>query len=122
MPKKILVADDEIHIVRILKDTLARRGYEVITASDGQEALDTALAQQPDLVFLDVMMPNLDGFQVCRALRLDHGATMPIFILTARGQEKDVAEGQSVGADRYLTKPFSPRQLGDLVDETLGGP
>ena len=121
MAKTILVADDEVHIVRILKDTLEKRGYTVITAADGREAVDLAVAEQPDLIFLDVMMPHLSGFEVCQTLRGEHGLTTPIFLLTARGQERDLTMGQEAGADKYLTKPFSPRSLADLVDTTLGG-
>jgi two-component system alkaline phosphatase synthesis response regulator PhoP len=121
MAKKILVADDEPHIVRILQDTLVKRGYQVITAADGQEAVETALRERPDLIFLDVMMPQLSGIEVCDQLRNEHQMTVPIFMLTARGQERDLERGKAAGANQYLTKPFSPRGLGDLVDETLGG-
>jgi DNA-binding response OmpR family regulator len=123
MAKKILVADDEAHIIRILHDTLTRKGYQVVTASDGEEAVSLARAETPSLIFLDVMMPKLDGFQACEAMRTDQAlATVPIFLLTARGQERDVEQGEMAGATRYLTKPFSPRALAQLVDETLGGP
>lgn len=123
MPKKILVVDDEVHIVRILRDTLTRRGYDVITASDGDEAVTLATSEHPSLIFMDVMMPNMSGFEACQVLRQDDALRdTPIFLLTARGQERDVAEGEAVGADKYLTKPFSPRQLAQLVDDTLGGP
>ncbi len=123
MGKKILVVDDEPHIVRILKDAFSRRGYEVVTASSGDEALATARAELPALIFLDVMMPNMNGFDTCRAIREDPNlAEVPVFLLTARGAERDVEQGTVVGANRYLTKPFSPRQLSAIVDETLGGP
>ncbi len=122
MAKKILVVDDEVHIVRILRDTLSRRGYEVLTAGDGDEAVRLAKAETPDLIFLDVMMPNMTGFEACELMRQEATlAATPIFLLTARGQERDVQYGEQVGATRYLTKPFSPRQLAALVDETLGG-
>jgi DNA-binding response OmpR family regulator len=122
MAKKILVVDDEVHIIRILSDTLTRRGYDVVTGADGREAVELALAEHPDLIFLDVMMPNMSGFEACQVLRRDHGLEVPIFLLTARGQERDVAEGEAAGATCYLTKPFSPRRLADLVDEALAGP
>ncbi len=123
MAQKILVVDDEPHIVRLLKDVLTRRGYEVVTASAGDEALVVARAERPALIFMDVMMPNLSGFEACRLIREDPELqATPIFLLTARGQERDVEQGSAVGADRYLTKPFSPRQLADLVEQTLGGP
>lgn len=122
MAKKILVVDDEVHIVRILRDTLSRRGYEVLTAGDGDEAVRLARAETPDLIFLDVMMPNMTGFEACELMRQEDAlSATPIFLLTARGQERDVQYGEQVGATRYLTKPFSPRQLAALVDETLGG-
>lgn len=122
MAKKILVADDETHIVRIVRDALASRGYEVFTASHGAEALQLAKDECPALVILDVMMPQMDGFEVCRAIRADAALSgVPVFLLTARGQESDFERGREVGADQYLTKPFSPRRLADLVDETLGG-
>lgn len=123
MPKKILVVDDEVHIVRILRDTLSRRGYDVVTAADGDEAVKVAVSEVPDLVFMDVMMPNVSGFDACETMRREDAlAQTPIFLLTARGQERDVQHGEAVGATRYLTKPFSPRSLAALVDETLGGP
>ncbi|MCC7491452.1 MAG: response regulator [Fimbriimonadaceae bacterium] len=122
MAKKILVADDEPHIVRLLKDVLSRRGYEVITAEAGDRAVALAKSEVPALIFLDVMMPNLSGFEACQQIRSEPAlAGVPIFLLTARGQERDVEQGKQVGADRYLTKPFSPRQLADLVDAALGG-
>ncbi|NUP99870.1 MAG: response regulator [Armatimonadetes bacterium] len=123
MAKKILVVDDEPHIVRLLKDALSRKGYEVITASAGDQAVAMAKAELPALIFMDVMMPNLSGFEACEAIRAEPLLEKtPIFLLTARGQERDVEQGKAVGADRYLTKPFSPRQLAQLVEETLGGP
>src|ERR1035438_7683668 len=100
MAKKILVADDEMHIVRILRDTLVKRGYEVVTAADGQEAVDMALAETPDLIFLDVMMPRLSGLEVCHKLRGEHGVRVPVFLLTARGQERDISLGEEAGADK----------------------
>lgn len=122
MAKRILVVDDEPHIVRLLKDALSRRGYEVATASNGQEALEQVREAAPDLIFMDVMMPGMSGLDATRAIREEIGLTgVPIFLLTARGQEQDVQAGLDAGADEYLTKPFSPRQLATLVDEKLGG-
>lgn len=122
MAKKVLVVDDEPHIVRLVRDALARRGYDVVTAGSGDQAVELAKSELPDLIFLDVMMPIMSGFEACQAIRSDETtAKIPIFMLTARGQERDVERGQSAGADRYLTKPFSPRKLAQLVDETLGG-
>ncbi len=123
MARKILVADDEPHIVRLVKDALTRSGYEVVTAARGDEAVETARTELPELIFLDVMMPGMSGFEACEIIKHDDQLkAIPVFILTARGQERDVEMGEKVGADRYITKPFSPRQLANLVDETLGGP
>ena len=123
MAKKVLVVDDEPHIVRLLKDALSRRGYDVLCAGAGDEAVTVARAERPALIFLDVMMPNLSGFEACKQIRADEAlAKTPVFLLTARGQERDRQIGEEAGADRYLTKPFSPRQVAQLVDETLGGP
>jgi len=119
--KKILVADDEVHIVRILTDVLTDAGYEVIPAFDGKEALEKALEEKPDLVFLDLMMPEMSGYEVCRRLREEETTRDTlIFMLTARGQESDEEEGYRVGADLYLTKPFAPRKLVRIVQEKLG--
>ncbi|HIE53408.1 MAG TPA: response regulator [Armatimonadetes bacterium] len=121
MAKKILVADDEVHIVRILTDVLTDAGYEVIPAFDGKEALEKALEEKPDLVFLDLMMPEMSGYEVCRRLREEETTRDTlIFMLTARGQESDEEEGYRVGADLYLTKPFAPRKLVRIVQEKLG--
>src|SRR5712691_5371210 len=112
MKKRILIADDESHIRRILQFNLERAGYEVIATEDGEAALAAALAQRPDLVILDVSMPVLTGLDVCRKLKNDgaFGST-PVFILTARGQESDAEAGRAAGADRFFTKPFSPKQM-----------
>lgn len=123
MAKKVLVADDETHIVRLLSDALTRRGYEVVSAGTGDEAVAQAFAERPDLIFLDVMMPGIDGWTACEQIRANADlAGVPVFFLTARGQERDMERGKSVGANEYLTKPFSPRQIAHLVDQTLGGP
>jgi two-component system alkaline phosphatase synthesis response regulator PhoP len=118
--KTILVADDEVHIVRIIEDKLIRDGHRVITAADGQEALEKALAERPDLILMDVMMPRMNGFEVCRRLRQEEATrTTPIFLITAQGQESDEEAGREAGANRYITKPFSPRQLSQIVREAL---
>lgn len=122
MAKRILVVDDEPHIQRLLKDALTQRGYDVVTASNGEEAIALATADPPALIFMDVMMPGMSGLAATRAIREQAAlAAVPIFLLTARGQEQDVKDGLEAGADEYLTKPFSPRQLATLVDEKLGG-
>lgn len=119
--KKILVADDEPHILRVVKDKLANAGFVVVTATNGEEALELARRELPDLILLDVMMPKANGFDVCRQLRQEaRFAAVPIFLLTARGQEVDRQMGLAAGASEYITKPFSPRQLLQTVQEKLG--
>jgi DNA-binding response OmpR family regulator len=117
----VLVADDNPDILALVRFRLERDGYEVLSAPDGETALDLALARPPDLALLDVMMPRLDGYEVTRRLRA-HGptATIPIILLTARVQEPDVERGFEAGADDYVTKPFSPQALGERVQAVLG--
>jgi DNA-binding response OmpR family regulator len=109
-PAKILVVEDEPNMVAGLRDNFEFEGYEVITAHDGIEGLERALAESPDLVVLDVMMPRMSGLEVCRQLRAKR-ASIPIIMLTARGQEVDKVVGLELGADDYVTKPFSIREL-----------
>lgn len=109
MDSKILVVEDEPALVDTLEYTLTRQGYAVSIATDGVKALEVARAVEPDLVILDVMLPRLDGFEVCRILRQE--MSMPIMMLTARDEEVDKVVGLEVGADDYLTKPFSMREL-----------
>ena len=109
MPR-ILIAEDEPDMAMGLRDNLQFEGYEAVIAADGEEALKAAAEQRPDLVLLDVMMPKLDGFEVCRRLRAQ-GFTIPILMLTAKGQEIDIVRGLETGADDYITKPFSVREL-----------
>lgn len=106
---KILVVEDEQSLVETLEYSLKRQGYSVTTAMDGARAIELARSQQPDLIVLDVMLPRLDGFEVCRILRRE--MNMPILMLTARSDEVDKIVGLEVGADDYLTKPFSMREL-----------
>jgi DNA-binding response OmpR family regulator len=106
---KILVVEDEPSLIETLDYSLRKQGYEVLTASDGRKALDAARQQQPDLIVLDIMLPGLDGFEVCRILRKE--MNVPIIMLTARTEEVDKVVGLEVGADDYLTKPFSMREL-----------
>jgi DNA-binding response OmpR family regulator len=117
----VLIADDDPDILALVRFRLERDGYEVLSAPDGETALDLALARTPDLALLDVMMPRLDGYEVTRRLR-QHGPTreIPIILLTARVQEPDVALGIQAGADDYVTKPFSPQALGERVQAALG--
>ena len=110
MAKKVLVVDDESNIVDILRFNLQREGYEVLAAYDGQEGLDKARSEGPDLILLDVMLPEKDGFQVCEELRKTDRLT-PIIMLTAREEERDRVMGLELGADDYVVKPFSVREL-----------
>ncbi len=109
MPR-ILVADDEADMVMGLCDNLQFEGYEVLVARDGEAALDSALRESPDLILLDIMMPKIDGLEVCRRIR-EAGFTIPILMLTAKSQEIDIVRGLEVGADDYVIKPFSIREL-----------
>lgn len=109
MPRTILVVDDEPHIRDLVRLYMKREGFEVREAADGQEGLGLARSTSPDLVVLDVMLPKLDGWEVCREIRKD--SAVPIIMLTARDDEADKVLGLEMGADDYLTKPFSPREL-----------
>jgi DNA-binding response OmpR family regulator len=109
-PARILVVEDEPNMVAGLRDNFEFEGYQVITAGDGVEGLRRALEESPDLVVLDVMMPRMSGLEVCKQLRAKRGS-IPIIMLTARGQEVDKVVGLELGADDYVTKPFSIREL-----------
>jgi len=107
---RILIVDDEPQMVRGLEDNLRFEGYQTLSARDGREALAVAVAESPDLILLDVMMPGMSGWDVCRELRAK-GLAMPIIMLTARGEESDRVQGLELGADDYVTKPFGLREL-----------
>ena len=109
VPKTILIADDEVRMRRVIVDYLHIKGYETLEAADGVEALEVFERSKPDLILLDVMMPRMDGWEVCRQIRTK--STVPILMLTARGQEEDELQGFSLGADEYITKPFSLKIL-----------
>lgn len=109
MGAKILIVDDEHNIVDILKANLEREGYQTIAAYDGAQALDMGLNQKPDLILLDCMLPKIDGFDVCRKLRQQ--TNVPILMLTAKSEEIDKVLGLELGADDYITKPFSVREV-----------
>lgn len=109
MSSLILIVDDEKPIVDILKYNLEKQGYETMAAEDGEQAVEKALKYNPDLVLLDVMLPKMDGFDVCRAIRKE--SEIPIIMLTARDGEVDKVLGLELGADDYMTKPFSEREL-----------
>src|SRR5436853_4274386 len=105
----ILIADDDPQLLRLVSRNLELEDYEVVTASNGQQALEMIAAQAPDLVLLDVMMPKMDGFMVCQQVRKI--SAVPIILVTARGQDQDKVHGLDLGADDYLTKPFSVDEL-----------
>jgi two-component system alkaline phosphatase synthesis response regulator PhoP len=107
---KILVVDDEESIVKLVSFNLNQEGFQTITAGDGHEAWKIVKAEKPDLIILDVMLPGMDGFALCRLIRQE-GMVTPILMLTARDEEIDKVLGLEMGADDYLTKPFSPREL-----------
>lgn len=109
MSEKILVVEDELTLVETLEYNLSHQDYEVFTAMDGREALAIAREEQPDLIVLDLMLPGIDGVEVCRVLRQE--MSVPILMLTARDEEVDKVVGLEVGADDYMTKPFSMREL-----------
>jgi two-component system alkaline phosphatase synthesis response regulator PhoP len=118
---RILVVDDEPEIVRGLEHNLRFEGYETVAARDGQEAITLAAREAPDLILLDIMMPRLSGWDVCRTLR-GKGIDVPIIMLTARGEEVDRVLGLELGADDYVTKPFSLRELLARVRAVLRRP
>jgi DNA-binding response OmpR family regulator len=112
----VLVADDDPDIVTLVAVGLKKAGYEVVTASDGEEALQAVLARRPDLAIVDVRMPKVDGLELIRRIRADQESNgMPVIALSARVQEGNIAEGFAAGADEYLKKPFSPKELVELV-------
>lgn len=109
MSPKILVVDDELEIVKVVRAYLEQSGFRVITASDGQQALAAFRREQPDLIVLDLSLPQLDGLDVCRTIRRE--SSVPVIMLTARVDETDRLIGLEIGADDYITKPFSPREV-----------
>lgn len=120
MPKRILVIDDDSKIVDVVKRRLEESTYEVITAYDGEEALDKAHKGKPDLIILDIMLPKIDGYTVCRTLKSERGyKNIPIIMLTARVLDYDEELGRKAGADSYITKPFESRVLLAVIEELL---
>ncbi len=112
MARKILTCDDEKHIVRLIQVNLERQGYEVITAFNGAECLEKVKEDRPDLIVLDVMMPEMTGFEVLDILKKDpETEDIPVIMLTARAQDSDVLRGWQSGVECYLTKPFNPMEL-----------
>jgi len=110
--EKILIVEDEKDIAKMLEYNLKKEGFRTISASDGEDALDLAAREHPDLILLDLMLPGIDGLEVCRTLKKENKtAAVPIIMLTAKAQEADKIVGLELGADDYVTKPFSPREL-----------
>ncbi len=121
MGKRILIVDDEPNIVISLEFLMKREGFEVEIAADGEVALKALAASKPDLLVLDVMLPKMNGFEVCRVVRADpRWAGIKILMLTAKGRDTEVAKGLGLGADAYVTKPFSTRDLVAQVKQLLG--
>ena len=120
MPHKILIADDEPNILISLEFLMKREGYQVRLAHDGQEALEAIERERPDLVLLDVMMPRKNGHEVCQAIRADAALSgLRVLMLTAKGRDTEVAKGLAIGADAYMTKPFSTKELAQKVRSML---
>jgi DNA-binding response OmpR family regulator len=118
--KRILVVDDEVDLVEMLIVRLEANDYEVLVAYDGQEGLDKARTLKPDLIILDIMLPKLDGYKVCRMLKFDEKyKQIPIILFTARAQESDVKLGEEVGADAYVAKPFEQNILLKKIAELI---
>lgn len=118
--KRILLVDDEIELVDMVKMRLEASGYEVITAYDGQEALNKAKRVKPDLIILDIMLPKMDGYKVCGLLKADiRYSKIPIIMFSAKAQEEDMKLGEEVGAQSYVTKPFEPQVLLSKITELL---
>jgi len=119
--KRILLVDDEEDLRKILKFRLEATGYDVSEAADGQEGLNKARSDSPDLIILDLMLPKIDGFKICRMLKFDEKYKhIPVIMFTARAQEKDKEIGKEMGADAYITKPFEPGILLGKIKELLG--
>lgn len=119
--KRILIIDDEQDLVEMLKLRLESVGYEILDAYDGKTGLDKAKEEKPDLILLDLMLPKMDGYQLCRILKFDEEyKRIPIIMLTARAQEKDKDQGMTCGADEYVAKPFEPNELVTVIQKYLG--
>jgi len=117
---RVLVVDDEVYILHILDFSLGMEGYEVISATDGEMALEKVRSERPDCVVLDIMMPKMDGYQVCRAIKSNEATKkIPVILLSAKGRSVDQKIGFENGADDYITKPFSPRKLIERVNALL---
>ena len=119
--KSVLICDDDPVILRLLQVNLELEGYDVLLAHDGQEAVEVATEHHPGLVILDIMMPRMDGYQACQALKQAPGTSdIPVVFLSAKAQQSDIEKGKEYGVDEYLTKPFDPTELLDVVQRLLG--
>jgi len=120
-PKRILIVDDEVDLVETVRFPLELEGFDVLVSYNGEDALSQARKEKPDLIILDLMLPKLDGYKVCRLLKFDERYKhIPILMLTAKTQEKDKALGMETGADEYITKPFEMDALMEKVKRYLG--
>jgi two-component system alkaline phosphatase synthesis response regulator PhoP len=118
---KVLVVDDEVYILHILDFSLGAEGFDVITANNGELAVEKAIQEKPDLIVLDIMMPVLDGYETCRRLKREPETKhIPVILLTAKGREADKRLGFEVGAIDYIVKPFSPNRLIGRIEEIIG--
>jgi len=117
---KVLVVDDEVNITQILEFSIGAEGFDVITAQNGEEAIEKARREQPDLIILDVMMPKIDGYEACRILKANPlTKNIPVVLLTAKGRDIDKRLGMEVGATDYIVKPFSPNRLVERINQLL---
>lgn len=123
MAKQVLLVEDYANVVEILKMRLEAAGFQVLTASDGQQGLNMARSHKPDLIILDIMLPKLNGYKVCRFLKFDAKYRhIPIFMLTSRSKKSDEEIGRQTGADEYILKPYDPKKMMTLVFRYLGVP
>jgi CheY-like chemotaxis protein len=120
-PKRILICDDDPAILRVLQVNLEVEGYDTLLAHHGEEALEIANREHPDLVILDIMMPRLDGYQTCERLKADDATKdIPVVFLSAKAQQSDIDEGKEYGVEAYLTKPFDPDTLIEVIESLVG--
>ena len=120
---KVLVVDDEVNITQILEFSIGAEGFEVISAQNGEEAIEKARREQPDLIILDIMMPKIDGYEACRILKANPlTKNIPVVLLTAKGRDIDKRLGMEVGATDYIVKPFSPNKLVERIHQLLSCP
>jgi DNA-binding response OmpR family regulator len=119
--KRVLVVDDEVHVIQLVDLALRTEGFEVIAACDGQEALLKAVSEKPDVILLDVNLPDINGFEVCKRLKAgENTRRIPVLFLSAMSQEQKIEQGLSVGAAAYITKPFQMKSLIQKIRQALG--